>query len=130
MSANGKSEDLTPKQADFLRYYLNPKSETYSNALQSALKAGYAQEYAENLTSEMPDWLSEYLGDNKLLNKAMSNLQKALADEDKEQTWWKATEFTLKTVGKAKFGNSVDVTSDGKAIQINLVSYGDNNAAV
>ena len=33
---------LTPQQKLFLANYLNPKSETFSNALQSALKAGYA----------------------------------------------------------------------------------------
>ena len=34
-----------PRQALFLKHYLDPKSPTFSNALQSALKAGYEQEY-------------------------------------------------------------------------------------
>ena len=38
---------LTPQQELFLSYYTNPKSETFSNALQSGLKAGYSQEYSE-----------------------------------------------------------------------------------
>ena len=42
-------EDLDPRQTAFLTYYLDPKSETFSNALQSGLKAGYKQEYAENI---------------------------------------------------------------------------------
>jgi len=36
--------DLNPQQKQFLENYLNPESETWGNALQSALKAGYKQE--------------------------------------------------------------------------------------
>jgi hypothetical protein len=75
MSANGKTPFLTPKQEKFLAYYTDPKSFTFSNALQSALKAGYKQEYAENITSEMPEWLSENLGDLRRLRKAEKNLE-------------------------------------------------------
>lgn len=64
-----------PRQTLFLSYYLDPKSQTFSNALQSALKAGYAQEYAESITSQLPDWLSESLGDNNRLRKAEKNLE-------------------------------------------------------
>lgn len=51
--------ELSPQQIDFLKYYTDPKSGTFSNATQSAIKAGYSQDYADNLTSLMPDWLSE-----------------------------------------------------------------------
>lgn len=67
-----------PRQSLFLAYYLDPKSETFSNALQSALKAGYSQEYAESLTYQLPDWLSESLGDNKRLQKAEKKLDEIL----------------------------------------------------
>lgn len=68
---------IDPRQASFVAYYLDPKSETYSNCLQSALKAGYEQEYAENLLNIMPKWLSESMdisGDMKRLRKAEKNL--------------------------------------------------------
>ena len=52
-------EELSPRQIEFLRLYNDPKSETFGNALQSALKAGYSQEYAENITSLFPDWLKK-----------------------------------------------------------------------
>lgn len=65
---------LNPIQEAFLSYYTNPKSETFSNATQSALKAGYSAEYADNITYLMPDWLSESLGDMKRLRKAEKNL--------------------------------------------------------
>ena len=65
---------LTPQQELFLSYYTNPKSETFSNAYQSALKAGYSEEYSQNITGQLPDWLSESISDMKRLRKAEKNL--------------------------------------------------------
>ena len=67
-----------PRQALFLSYYLDPKSETFSNALQSALKAGYQQEYAESITAKSTTWLAESVGDQFMLSKAERNLDKFL----------------------------------------------------
>lgn len=69
---------VDPRQALFFSYYIDPKSPTFSNALQSALRAGYAQEYAESLTAQMPKWLSESLGEMSMLAKAEKNLNKVL----------------------------------------------------
>jgi phage terminase small subunit len=66
---------LTPQQEMFLSYYTNPKSETFSNATQSAIKAGYEESYANNITALMPDWLFESIGDMKRLRKAEKNLE-------------------------------------------------------
>lgn len=65
---------LTPQQELFLERYTNPKSPTFGNATQSALEAKYSKEYADNITSLMPDWLSEYMGDMRRLKKAEKNL--------------------------------------------------------
>ena len=65
---------LSPQQELFLSYYTNPKSETFSNATQSAIKAGYTENYANNITALMPDWLLENIGDMKRLRKAEKNL--------------------------------------------------------
>lgn len=67
-----------PRQQFFLAYYLDPKSPTFSNALQSGLKAGFSQEYSESIMSQMPTWLSEKLGNNTLLLKAERNLNEML----------------------------------------------------
>ena len=67
-----------PRQALFLTYYLDPNSETFSNALQSALKAGYAQEYAESLTAKMPDWLAESVGKESRIKQAEKHLDEVL----------------------------------------------------
>lgn len=65
---------VDPRQTLFLENYLNPESETFSNALQSALKAGYSQEFSESITSQMPKWLAESLGELAMLSKAERNL--------------------------------------------------------
>lgn len=77
----GNQYMVDPRQSLFLANYLNTKSPTFSNALQSALAAGYAQEYAESITSLAPDWLSERLGElnsERMLRKAERNLDEIL----------------------------------------------------
>lgn len=74
---------LDNRQAKFLELYLDPDSETFDNALQSGLKAGFTQEYSESITSQMPDWLSEALGRRdqrrkSMLEKAERNLNEFL----------------------------------------------------
>lgn len=54
-----RKSELKPQQLDFLNHYLDPKSGTYGNALQSAIRAGYGPEYAQTLTSRLPRWLSD-----------------------------------------------------------------------
>lgn len=116
--------ELTPQQQLFLSGYLDPKSETWSNALQSALKAGYSQEYSESITAQMPSWLSESLGDASLTSKALVNLSDALdgaLDQEggTKHIQWKATETTLKAMLKDKFANRTELTGkDGKDLKI------------
>jgi len=127
---------LTPQQVTFLKAYLDPKSDTWSNALQSALKAGYSQEYSESITHQMPDWLSENLVDNKLIMKANKNLEMALEGllDDPEKgarvIQWKATETTLKGLQKTKWADRKEITgADGKELPTPLLTalYVPNN---
>lgn len=48
-----------PRQPKFLDYWLDVKSPTHGNALQSALRAGFSREYAETLLSQHPAWLEK-----------------------------------------------------------------------
>lgn len=73
-----KVKKLELRQENFLARYLDPKSKTYSNALQSALKAGYSREYSENIMSLLPDWISDNIGKLQLLAKAEKNLELVL----------------------------------------------------
>lgn len=68
-----------PRQQLFLAYYKDPKSPTFSVATQSALRAGFTKEYADNILGLQPTWLSEALGGaSPLLAKAERNLQEFL----------------------------------------------------
>lgn len=75
---------LDPRQALFFQFYLDPKSDTFSNALQSGIRAGFSVQYSESLMSLMPTWLSEKLGELSMLNKAERNLDKMLDLETRE----------------------------------------------
>lgn len=78
-----KNNLLSSQQVDFLNYYLDPKSETYGNAKRSALKAKYAEQYAENITNILPKWLSDNMesygkrfDDNVLYKRHMGLINK------------------------------------------------------
>lgn len=127
MAGNQYRED--PRQSLFLEYYLDTNSETFSNALQSALKAGYKQEYAENITHLMPNWLSERIGDNKLVYLAEKALLEALeySTIDKEgkidsgagRLKMDAVKLVLKGLAKERFSERSEVTGkDGKDLTV------------
>lgn len=106
--------ELSPQQQLFLKGYLDPKSLTWGNALQSALKAGYTQEYSESITAKMPDWLAENVGKTKFIVKAERNLDMALdgllddPEKGKKEIQWKASEFSLKNLKRDDYGDKID----------------------
>jgi len=113
--------DLNPQQQTFLRHFLDPKSETWGNYYQSAKKAGYSEEYSQNISGQMPGWLSENISDSKLLQKATKNLDMALDGllDDPEKggkpLQLKATEMTLKGLQKGKWSERKELGGiDGK----------------
>lgn len=111
-------EELTPKQVLFLSNYNNPKSETFGNALQSALSAGYAREYAESIMSKNLDWMAENVGRRKrILEKAEKNLETLLDSED-EKVQADMTKFVAKTLGKNDgYSDRTEITGkDGKEL--------------
>lgn len=120
---------LTPQQELFLSYYTNPKSDTFSNAKQSALKAGYSEEYSNNITGQLPDWLSESLGDMKRLRKAERVLDRILELDPLDQegkvdnallkTQADVGKFFSKALDKKKYSERVeqDLTSKGESIK-------------
>jgi hypothetical protein len=58
-----------------------------------------------------PNWLSEAIGDSKLVTKAMNNL--AVALEEENPNWWDATKFTLKGLKADKFSEKNKVEHSG-----------------
>lgn len=126
---------VDPRQQLFLKGYLDPKSETFSNALQSALKAGYSQEYSENIMSLMPEWLSDSIGKAKMVIKAERNLDKALdgllddPEKGKKEIQWKASEFALERLKKQDYSQRTELTGkNGTSISLNFDNSFNKNA--
>lgn len=118
---------LTPQQENFLYNYTNPKSETFGNAYKSALKAEYSEEYSQNLTGQLPLWLSEHISDHRLVDKALKNLENTLNDDENKPLKWDATKFTLSRLNKKKFSERQELTDgDGKPLSVNIVNYGND----
>lgn len=111
---------LTPQQEAFLSVYTDPKSETFGNAYQSALKAGYSDEYAQNMTGQLPAWLSENISDMKRLRKAEENLDMAMEiktelgdtgfhSEKLLKIKVDTSKFIAETLGKRKYSKKIDI---------------------
>lgn len=121
---------LSPQQESFLSYYTNPNSDTFGNAKRSALKAKYSEEYANNITVQMPEWLSENLGRFKMLSKAEKVLDRTLdydpVDENGKmdssllRTQTDVAKFVAGTVGKQIYStkNDLNVVVEKRVISI------------
>lgn len=79
-----KPKARTPRQMAFLARYHDPKSDTFGNAYQSALAAGYSKAMANSVTVLAPRWLEKKTETHKMLDKAEKNLDKFLDLETKE----------------------------------------------
>ena len=117
--------ELDPRQELFASYYTNPKSETFSNAYRSALKAGYTEEYSKTIVSRGNDWVSELVRDKERLRKAEKVLDKTLEletvdDNGKVDTavlkiQTDVSKFITERLGKNKYSTRQEVTGkDGK----------------
>jgi hypothetical protein len=132
-------EELDPRQQKFKILYLDPNSETFSNAKQSALKAGFAPEYADNILSLMPKWLSEIIATPRrirMLDTSERNLEKALdipiEDKDIGQRALDATKFVASRLGKDIYSERSELTGkDGKDLPTPILgnyALQDNNS--
>lgn len=124
---------LNGQQEKFLSYYTDPKSESFANARQSCLRAGYSAEYAENIMALMPDWLSESIGDMKMLRKAEKRLNQILELEAVDEegkidnallaNQMKAITLVAKGLGKSKYSERTELTGkDGKELPTPIIA--------
>lgn len=111
---------LDKRQQDFLVNYFAPESASYLNAYRSALACGYKQEYAENITSQMPKWLSEQLGyKDRIVAKAKNRLEQFIDEKSDKRVASDMVKFTLKTLGKDE-GFTERNETVSKAINLNI----------
>lgn len=117
---------LSPQQQMAWSNYVDPKSKTFSNAYQSAKKAGYSEEYSSNIMIEK--WWKNKLRILNMLDKAEQNLsdflemdtktKKLIQNElvemdDSEKMRIKAdiTKFVAERVGKARYSTRQELTA-------------------
>lgn len=67
---------LDPRQKRCWENYINPKSDTFGNGMQSAIKAGYEPEYANQITTT--EWFKDKVRRLNLLSKAEKVLDETL----------------------------------------------------
>jgi hypothetical protein len=119
----GYIKKLTPKQIAYKAYYEDPQSPTYSNALQSALRAGYTQKYAETITAEGQRNQWKDSGENlrrEMLEIAERNLKEivSMPEEKREnpamaKIWQDTNKFVSERLGKEYYSARQELTDKG-----------------
>jgi len=132
---NGANQyQLDPRQKLCWDFYINPTSETFSNATQSAIKAGYTQEYADQITAT--DW---FIGRLWILNsvneseKVFKDIISSVHVDDKGKIdvgvlKIKAdiAKFLATTKGKTEgYSTKTDEALDKIADKISVISFRD-----
>lgn len=120
----GQFRRKNAKMIAFETYYTDPNSPTYNNARQSALKAGYSESYANNLTVQSPDWMTGDAMRIAMLQRAEQSLRELLAmsDEDKKnpqkmKIWQDTVKFVSERLGKDWYSTRAEVTGkNGKSL--------------
>ena len=124
---NGKSykrNKIDPRAVMFKRFYVDPQSHTFMNALQSALRAGYSEHYASNITHLKPKWFKDILNDSDVKRAEMlkdsedhfsTMLKKDTNRIDKDTLKIKhdSAKFVSETVGKDIYSKRQELTDKG-----------------
>lgn len=119
-----------PRVDMFKQFYLRPDSYTFFNILQSALRAGYSQQYSENISVQQPKWWLELIesGDYtraKMLHAAENRLHEVVdapLDDDPAQKRIQTdvAKYVTERLGKAFYSARQEVTgADGRRLFTN-----------
>ena len=120
--------EFNQQQLDFISYYFNPVSETFNNAKQSALKAGYSEEYANVMVARDLKWMSDYVSHSenigrkkRIIEKAENNLE-ALLDEEDKRVKADMTKFALSRLKKEEYSEKTEHEHKGE-INVKEIKY-------
>jgi hypothetical protein len=119
---NGANQyQLDPRQKLCWESYIDPKSETFGNAYQSAMKAGYEEGYAAQITTV--EWFLEKVRRMNLLSKAEKVLEECLdmntygekgTDAQLVKIKQDTAKFVAETQGKAEgYSKRTEMTGEG-----------------
>ncbi len=113
----------------FATFYLSPESDTFMNVRASAIRAGYSEQYANNITSQRPKWwieLTETANYKRaqMLNSAEDSLYETVTmpAEDREDKKLKhdAAKFISERLGKQHYSTRQELTgADGRRLFTN-----------
>ena len=123
-----KEKDFTPQQIKFAMFYYLPDSPTYGNAMQSALRAGFSDQYARIITVKNLNWIKDIVSEiggkgvtkDKLVRKAKRVLDKSLDSEDE-----KIAQDTAKFIAKTttEFSEKQDIVSNGETLTVATLEF-------
>ena len=128
----GDSYKLDPRRDLFKENYIDPHSPTFSNAQQSAIKAGFSETYARTITGQGTDWFCEIIRDQEMIEKAERNLDEFLDEPEDKKIKADITKFVASRLRNDKWGDkrTVDHQSKGEPLKIGIldgVSSSDSN---
>ena len=113
----------------FANFYLSPESVSFMNVRQSALRAGYSELYANNITVQRPKWWIELTETAnyrraRMLDSAESALESTVTKDPENDTQEKlkhdASKFISERLGKGFYSTRQEVTgADGRRLFTN-----------
>jgi len=121
---------LTAEQEDFRKLYLSPSSPTFMNAKQSAIAAGYSEEYADTITTRGYNWMKEIIADANRLKAAERVFDSVMNDGDLSETSESekrialdAAKFVASRLGKHKYSERHEHTgAEGRDLPVPILS--------
>lgn len=120
-----KTHKIDPRATAFKRAYLDSHNpQTFCNITQSALAAGYSEEYAHNLSARTnsPKWYKEFQEQAdfmraNMLKQAEKNINRTLTEEPKDTVDKKlqqdASKFVSERLGKDHYSTRKELTDKG-----------------
>ena len=113
---NGANQyNSDPRQLLCWELYANPKSESFGNAFQSAIKAGYEEATAGQITTY--DWFLDKRRRLNMLSKAEKVLDKTLEQEKDMKLAQDTAKFIASRLGKKYYSERTELTgADGTAL--------------
>lgn len=120
----GQSRKLTPRQIAFRSYYNDPQSPSYCNARQSALRAGYTEQYANNITVQDADWIDKDAQRTYMLELAERNLKTIAEKKEKDlknnpqlyKIWQDTNKFLSERLGKEYYSTRTEHVGDARTV--------------
>ena len=106
----------------FKQFFLNPTSTTFWNVRGSAIRAGYSDQYASNITVQNPKWWTELKETGeyrraKMLERAESNIDRRLSKEPEtpmqEKLQHDTDKFISERLGKEHYSTRQEITDKG-----------------